>query len=438
MKTRPLIFLCLVAILSLMPVACRRKQPAPKAAHQDAAPPAPQPAASKTEASKTEASKTEPMVFDIRIVDPAYKDRLLGGFYDGTEGWKWTSRRFAVSLDALPPLDVNTFLVLDCTVPDELMQVVHEVTVTARVNGQKVGSKKYTKPGRYFLQFNIQPALLKQSPAKVEFELDHTFQEEGTGRELGLIAVSVSLSHPDETILNRDTATQLARQGYLQMLKQRRLQMPIAKQNELMKLFHDLPVWAFMWFENVPIEKNPLDLWMMQQIIYETRPDFVIETGTFKGGSALYWAYTLNGMGLENSRVFTIDVQDLTATAAVNPLWKKYVTFYKGSSTAPEIVRDIAGRVKGRKVLVTLDSDHTATHVINEMRAYAPMINPGSYLVVEDTHMDGIPTEKDFGPGPMTAVLQFLKEGGTKDFEQDFSREALVMTFNPGGWLRRK
>jgi cephalosporin hydroxylase len=183
-----------------------------------------------------------------------------------------------------------------------------------------------------------------------------------------------------------------------------------------MKLFHDVPVWSHMWFENVPIEKNPLDLWMMQQIIYETHPDFVVETGTFKGGSALYWAYTLNGMGLENSRVITMDIQDLTGTAATSPLWKKYVTFMKGSSTAPEVVGD----------------------VLAEMKAYAPMVNRGSYLVVEDTHMDGVPTAPDFGPGPLSAVLQFMKEGGNKDFEQDFSREAFVMTFNPGGWLKRK
>jgi cephalosporin hydroxylase len=310
--------------------------------------------------------------------------------------------------------------------------------VTARVNGQVVGSQKYTASGRYFLQFSVPPALLKKSPAEVEFELDHAAKDPANGRDIGLIVVNVRLNHPDETVLNRDSATQLARQGYLQLLKQRQAKLPIEKQNELMKLFHEVPVWSHRWFENVPIEKNPLDLWMMQQIIYETRPDFVVETGTFKGGSALYWAYTLNGMGLENSRVFTVDIQDLTGTAATNPLWKKYVTLLKGSSTSPEVVKEIAGRVKGHTVLVTLDSLHTAEHVLAEMKAYAPMVTRGSYLVVEDTHMDGVPTDPNFGPGPLSAVLQFMKEGGGKDFEQDFSREAFVMTFNPGGWLKRK
>ena len=70
------------------------------------------------------------------------KDRLLRGFFEGTNAWKWTGRRFAVLLDAPPPLDAPTYLVLDFNAPDELMSQVKEVTVTARVNGQSVGSQK--------------------------------------------------------------------------------------------------------------------------------------------------------------------------------------------------------------------------------------------------------------------------------------------------------
>jgi cephalosporin hydroxylase len=206
-----------------------------------------------------------------------------------------------------------------------------------------------------------------------------------------------------------------------------------------MKLFHDLPVWRNMWFHNVQIEKNPLDLWMMQQIMYEQQPDFIVETGTFKGGSALYWAHTLEGLGLTNSKVLTVDITDyVKGLADQHPLWKKYVTFYLGSSTDNAIVSKIAERVKGKKVIVTLDSDHSMNHVLEEMKMYAPMVNHGSYLVVEDTHMDGVPTQPNFGPGPMAAVRKFLADGGSKDFEQDLTREAYVMTFQPGGWLKRK
>jgi cephalosporin hydroxylase len=188
----------------------------------------------------------------------------------------------------------------------------------------------------------------------------------------------------------------------------------------------------------VQIEKNPLDLWMMQQIIYEVQPDFIVETGTWKGGSALYWAHTLNGMSLFNSRVITVDVQDATSVAAAHPLWKKYVTFLRGSSSDPQIVDRIAKLVGGHTTLVVLDSDHRMAHVLKELEAYAPLVSQGSYLVVEDTHIDGVPTDPGFGPGPMAAVRQFLESGGSKSFEQDLAREAYIMTFNPGGWLRRK
>jgi cephalosporin hydroxylase len=178
---------------------------------------------------------------------------------------------------------------------------------------------------------------------------------------------------------------------------------------------------------------------MLQQIAYEVRPDFVVETGTWFGGSALYWAHTLNGMGLENTRVFTVDIQDATNQGAnSNPLWKKYVTFYKGSSTDPAIVARIAKQVAGGRVIVNLDSDHAMQHVLNELRLYAPMVSPGSYIAVEDTHLDGVPTHPDMGAGPMAAVLEFLKEDAGHDFEQDFTREAFVMTSYPGGFLRRK
>jgi cephalosporin hydroxylase len=112
------------------------------------------------------------------------------------------------------------------------------------------------------------------------------------------------------------------------------------------------------------------------------------------------------------------------------------VEFSLGSSTDPAIVSKFAERVKNSRTLVNLDSDHSMHHVLNELRAYAPLVSPGSYIAVEDTHLDGVPTHPEQGAGPMAAVLQFLAEN--REFEQDFSREAMVMTSYPGGWLRRK
>jgi cephalosporin hydroxylase len=366
-----------------------------------------------------------------------HQDRMRG-VYPGHEGWRWTAPVFAFTLD--PPLAKGpVYLEMDFTVPDELMEKAPDVTVVAKVDGVEVTRKTYQKPGRNLLACQLPPQSLTRRPAEVESSVDRTYTDPATSRVQGLIVVSVGLREYEQTAEFRDGEMAKARQSYEEVLKQRNLQLPIEKQKEIMRLFHDLPIWESMRFHNVRIIKNPLDLWMLQQIAFEVRPDFVIETGTWYGGSALYWAHTLNGMGLENARVLTVDIQDLTKEgASSHPLWKKYVEFYLGSSTDPKIVAKFAQRVRNQHVIVNLDSDHSMPHVLQELRMYGPLVSPGSYIAVEDTHLDGVPTHSEQGPGPMAAVVRFLAEGGSKDFEQDFTREAMVMTSYPGGWLRRK
>jgi len=331
------------------------------------------------------------------------------------------------------------YLELDFAAPDELMEKAPAVTVTAKVNGAEVARTTYQKPGRSLLACRVPAPALTRRPAEVEFSVDRTFTDPATSRVQGLIVVSAGFKEPEQTAEFRAAEMAKSRQAYQEVVRQRNLKLPPEKQREIMRLFHDLPVWESMWFHNVRVIKNPLDLWMAQQIAYEVRPDFVIETGTWYGGSALYWAHTLNGMGLENARVLTVDLQDFTNQGArSHPLWKKYVEFFQGSSTDPRIVSRIAQRVKPWRVIVNLDSDHSMQHVLQELRMYAPLVSPGSYLLVEDTHLDGVPTHPEQGPGPMAAVRRFLAEEGGRDFEQDFTREAMVMTSYPGSWLRRK
>ena len=383
--------------------------------------------------------KQSPPVSQISLAEESHQSRILRGVYPGKEGWRWTAQSFAVSLDPPPP-GKATFLELDFSLPQEVMSQTRAITLTAKVNGVEAARQRYARGGRYVFACRVSPQALKRRPAEVEFALDQSIKDPGNGRVVGLIAVSVGLKEYEQTAQFRDAQLRLARQAYEAVLKQRALQMPLEKQRELMKVFHELPIWQSLWFHNVRIIKNPLDLWMMQQIAYELRPDFVIETGTWYGGSALYWAHTLNGMGLENARVLTVDIQDLAGEsgASAHPLWKKYVEFSHGSSTDPAIVSKIAQRVRSWKTIVNLDSDHSMQHVLRELRMYSPLVTPGSYLLVEDTHLDGVPTHPEQGAGPMAAVRQFLAEGGGKEFEQDFTREALVMTSYPGGWLRRK
>jgi cephalosporin hydroxylase len=96
-------------------------------------------------------------------------------------------------------------------------------------------------------------------------------------------------------------------------------------------------------------------------------------------------------------------------------------------------VRSLIG--KDEKVMVVLDSDHHAEHVLNELRIYGEMVTVGSYLIAEDTNINGHPVRPDLGPGPWEAVQTFLKENNS--FAVDTKREKLLPTFNPGGYLIR-
>ena len=373
----------------------------------------------------------------LELGENAPEERLLHGFYPPEPSWRWTARVFAVSLDPLETRE-SFYLELNFALAEVLIDQLAPLTLTARVNGMDIGSETYKDHGTYTFLKPVPVASLKADPAIVAFEMDKAARQGQGYNELGLIAVSLGFKEFEETEEFREQQIQRAKEGYVEILRKRDLKMSSEKQKELMKLFHELEIWKNLYFQGVEIIKNPLDLWMMQQIIYELQPDYIVETGTMRGGSALYWAQTLQGFGLENSRVLTVDISDQTEDVNTHPLWKKYVQFFHGGSTDPRIVRQIKETVEGKTVLVTLDSDHHMNHVLNELRLYAPLVSPGSYIVVEDTHFDAIPTFSEQGAGPMAAVNVFLQEDLGKQFEQHLAREALVMTFNPGGWLRKK
>jgi cephalosporin hydroxylase len=173
-------------------------------------------------------------------------------------------------------------------------------------------------------------------------------------------------------------------------------------------------------------------------VIAEVRPDFIIEAGTFRGGSALYFAHVLEGLGLQRAKVITIDIHKTISEASALPLWRKHVRFIHGSSTDPKLVARLAEHVRGKKVMVVLDSDHSKAHVLAELTAYAPMVSPDSYIIAEDTSLDAIPLVLGMGgSGPMAAVEEFLESEAGAAFLPDAAREVLVVTFHPGGWLRR-
>ncbi|MFB3777646.1 MAG: CmcI family methyltransferase [Bryobacteraceae bacterium] len=373
----------------------------------------------------------------LQLRELGIEPRLLKGFYPPEGDWRWTAQEFAVSLDA-PSGEGDVFLEADFGLSPELAAQGLPVSLSVRANGVHIGVETYAKPERYIFSKKVPAAALRQLPVRVELALDKSFARPGDGRRQGVQVVSISLVPLEESRDFRRAKAVLAREAYEQAAARRRAPLTPEQDFQFMRLYHDTGIWQHLSINNVPIMKNPLDLWAMQQIAYEIRPDFIVETGTAYGGSTLFWAQTLNGLGLNHARVLTVDITDSRQAAATDPLWKKYVDFYLGSSTDPAIVAEIRKRVRGGKTMVALDSDHRRAHVLRELRMYSPMVSRGAYLIVEDGNIDGIPTNPAEGPGPMAALAEWLSEGGREQFEQDFSREAMAITFNPGGWLRRK
>jgi cephalosporin hydroxylase len=185
---------------------------------------------------------------------------------------------------------------------------------------------------------------------------------------------------------------------------------------------------AVRWL-GVETQKCPLDLWMYQQLLFETRLDVLIETGTHRGGGALFVASVLDLLG--GGRVVTIDIEEQPDRPEHDRI--EYVS---GSSTDPELVAGVAAGVpRSGRTMVVLDSDHRKEHVAAELRLYAPLVSVGCYLIVEDTNINGHPVVRDFGPGPWGAVADFMR--GNSRFEIDRDCERFLLTFNPGGYLRR-
>jgi len=135
-------------------------------------------------------------------------------------------------------------------------------------------------------------------------------------------------------------------------------------------------------------------------------------------------------------KIFTIDIGPQIHDAPKYEVWKKHVIPITGSSTDPAIVDRIKQQIPGGAVvLVTLDSDHSEAHVYNELKIYSKLVTVGSYLVLQDTNINGHPVFKEFGPGPMEALDKFFAEN--HNFESDLSREKYLDTFYPRGWLKR-
>jgi cephalosporin hydroxylase len=180
-----------------------------------------------------------------------------------------------------------------------------------------------------------------------------------------------------------------------------------------------------------PIWQNILDLWVIQEAIAEIRPGLLIETGTNRGGSALFYGNLFDLLG--HGRVITVDVTKM------HDLSHPRIEFLIGGSVDPAILermRAAAADADG-PVMVILDSDHARQHVAAELDAYAPLVTSGSLLLAQDGVIDTLPMLKADRPGPLPAIRRFLR--AHPEFTLDGRmNERFLISHHPLGWLRRR
>jgi cephalosporin hydroxylase len=197
------------------------------------------------------------------------------------------------------------------------------------------------------------------------------------------------------------------------------------------RLYYEAGVQARTEWLGVRARKCPLDLWIYQEILFEKRPDLIVETGTADGGSAYFLATICDLIG--SGRIVTVDIRPREGRPE-----HSRISYLQGDSAAPEAVNAVREQVNpDESVMVILDSDHGCDHVLAELGAYGPLVTPGQYLIVEDTNVNGNPVRPEHGPGPMEAVAAFLQEELGRRFAVDPAREKFFLTFNPGGYLIR-
>jgi cephalosporin hydroxylase len=200
--------------------------------------------------------------------------------------------------------------------------------------------------------------------------------------------------------------------------------------------------YHFSWLGR-PIIQYPQDILAMQELIWQVKPDLIIETGIAHGGSLVFFASMLELIG-GSGKVLGIDI-DIRSHNRVeiekHPMFKR-ITMLEGSSTDPDIINKVHAFAKGKKkILVVLDSLHTHDHVARELDIYSPLVSKGSYLVVFDTVIEDMPDnsfpDRPWGKGnnSKTAVWEFLKKNNRFIIDRDIENKLLI-TVAPDGYLK--
>lgn len=211
----------------------------------------------------------------------------------------------------------------------------------------------------------------------------------------------------------------------------------------LMESLNEKYSYNFSWL-GLPVIQYPQDIVALQEIIWETAPDLIIETGVARGGSLILYASLLEMLGNDGLVVgIDIDIRDHNRKRILSHALSRRIQLIDGSSTDPDTVRQVEKIVLQKKrVMVALDSNHTHDHVLSELNLYTPFVTKGCYCIVFDTIVQSMaegsfpdrPWDKDNNPG--TAVQVFMKQNDEFVIDRQIEQK-LIITCAPSGYLVR-
>ena len=203
----------------------------------------------------------------------------------------------------------------------------------------------------------------------------------------------------------------------------------------------ELYSYNFSWMGR-PIIQYPQDMIAMQELIWEIKPDLIIETGVAHGGSLIYYASIMELIGKGEIVGIDIDIRAHNRAEIENHQMFKRISLIQGSSIDNNVIKQVSEKAKGKQtVMVCLDSNHTYEHVLEELKLYSPFVTVGSYLVVFDTIIEDMPKGMfdrpwDIGNNPKIAVKEFLKTNGDYEINHSIDNKLLI-SVAPGGYLKR-
>lgn len=199
--------------------------------------------------------------------------------------------------------------------------------------------------------------------------------------------------------------------------------------------------YNFTWL-GLPIIQFPQDILAMQEIVYNLKPDLIIETGIAHGGSLVFYASMLELLGHGEVLGIDIDIREHNRKAIQEHRLFKRIHMIQGSSTDAQTIKQVEKHAQGKnKILVALDSNHTHEHVLQELQLYSPFVSSESYLVVFDTSIEDLPENMypnrpwNKSNNPKTAVWEFLKTNDRFIIDKTFN-EKLVISANIDGYLK--